>query len=215
MSVDSQKKVKILLLGETGVGKTSLAHVLCHGDVLSSPVWTVGCSVDIKIHDYGRSLNTSSSYFLELWDIGGSPTHASGRPVFYQQTNGIILVHDLTNRKSHGNLSKWLSEFHNSQSRGQTTRTARGLQSYDSRSDLEYDPESFVEQSLPLLVVGTKMDQIQQTKGLPTTNFQGAVCINVNATDARQFAIGSAQTIQFNKFFDKVIERRYHSSLHT
>ena len=30
---------------------------------------------------------------------------------------GLILVHDLTNRKSHSHLSKWLNEFHQSQSR--------------------------------------------------------------------------------------------------
>lgn len=72
-----------------------------------------------QIHDYGRSLSSSSSYFLELWDIGGSPAHKQGRAVFYQQVNGIILVHDLTNRKSHANLTKWLSEFYRSQARDQ------------------------------------------------------------------------------------------------
>ena len=52
-------------------------------------------------------------------------------------SSGIILVHDLTNRKSHGNLTKWLSEFHHSQSRDQSTvgstRTTRSLHSFDSR----------------------------------------------------------------------------------
>jgi Rab-like protein 3 len=204
MSAESLKKVNILVLGDTGVGKTSLVHVLCHGDVLTNAAWTVGCSVDVKIHDYGRSLSSSSSYFLELWDVGGSPSHMAGRAVFYQQTNGIILVHDLTNRKSHGNLSRWLSEFHHSQSRGQSSRSSRSLHSFDSRIDMEYDPESYVDQSLPLLVVGTKLDQLPGDKTPPTTNLPGAVPINVNGTDARLTSIGSAETIQFNKFFDKV-----------
>ena len=42
----------------TGVGKTSLVQLLCHGDILSSPAWTVGCSVDVKV----RSLQ----HFLEF-----------------------------------------------------------------------------------------------------------------------------------------------------
>ena len=71
-------------------------------------------------------------------------------------------------------------------------------------SDMEYDPESYVEQSLPLLVVGTKLDQFPSSKAPPTTSLQGAVCMNVNCTDSRQFAIGSPDAIQFNKFFDKV-----------
>ena len=76
--------------------------------------------------------------------------------------------------------------------------------SYHVSSDMEYDPESYVEQNLPILVVGTKLDLTPSTKTPPTTNFHGAVCVNVNCTDPRQFAIGSSETIQFNKFFDKV-----------
>ena len=97
---------------------------------------------------------------------------------------------------------------------------------------MDYDPESYVDQSLPLLVVGTKLDQLPSDKAPPTTSLPGAVSISVNCTDCRQFSIGAAETIQFNKFFDKVcvytppslltspssrqvIEKRYHASLHT
>ena len=44
---------------------------------------------------------------------------------------GLILVHDLTNRKSHGNLSRWLTEFHQSScrdgSKGASGTEIRGL----------------------------------------------------------------------------------------
>ena len=39
-----------------GVGKSSLVHLLCHGEVLSSSAWTVGCSVDIKVYDRANSM---------------------------------------------------------------------------------------------------------------------------------------------------------------
>ena len=80
---------------------------------------------------------------------------------------------------------------------------------------MEYDPESYVEQSLPLLVVGTKSDQMPPTKTPPTTNLQGAICININCTNSRQFAIGSAELIQFNKFFDKVTTLSLLTHTHT
>lgn len=50
-------------------------------------------------------------YFVEYWDIGGSATHAITRPVFYENIHGIILVHDLTNKKSESNLNKWFAEI--------------------------------------------------------------------------------------------------------
>ena len=71
--------------------------------------------------------SSPTSFFVEFWDMGGAMSYAKGRGIFYQQANGkdkllnilrfflgIILVHDVTNRKSHGNLSKWLSEYHQS-----------------------------------------------------------------------------------------------------
>lgn len=135
MAAENLRKVKILVLGDTGeyagrlcvlvysdvcvmlcagVGKTSLVHLVCHQEVLTSLTWTIGCNVEVKVrytpplektptpththtththmhmqlHDYGPSPSTSSSYFVELWDIGGSPSHKNGRQLFYQNTNG-------------------------------------------------------------------------------------------------------------------------------
>ena len=49
-------------------------------------------------------------YFVELWDIGGSHSQRNTRHVYMHVVHGIILVHDLTNRKSCLNLEKWLAE---------------------------------------------------------------------------------------------------------
>ncbi|XP_064404119.1 rab-like protein 3 isoform X2 [Halichondria panicea] len=206
MAAENLRKVKILVLGDTGVGKTSLVHLICHGEVLSSLSWTIGCSVDVKLHDFGPSTSTSSSYFLELWDVGGSPSHKRGRQIFYQNANGLILVHDLTNRKSHSHLSKWLNEFHQSQS--------RSGKPFNLDTTLSLDPELFADQEIPVLIVGTKKDLVKISSGKPSTgsSLTGAACVNVDCTDVRQFSVDSQENVQLNKFFDKVLERRFLSS---
>ena len=45
-----------------------------------------------------------------MMDIGGSHSQRNTRHVFMHMCHGIILVHDLTNRKSCLNLDKWLAE---------------------------------------------------------------------------------------------------------
>jgi Rab-like protein 3 len=92
---------KILVLGDSGVGKSSLIHLICHSSVLSSAQWTIGCSIDVKLHD---------NCFLEFWDIGGSRTHKIARSFLYQDYHGIMLVFDATNKKSRLNLDEWLAE---------------------------------------------------------------------------------------------------------
>jgi hypothetical protein len=48
---------------------------------------------------------------VEFIDVGGSSKYKSTRNMFYHQINGIILVHDVSNRKSYYNLWNWVSEI--------------------------------------------------------------------------------------------------------
>ncbi|GBB97302.1 hypothetical protein RclHR1_02960015 [Rhizophagus clarus] len=106
--MDISDKIRIVVVGDPGVGKTSLVHILCHNEVLRHPSYTIGCTVDVKIHSHTR---THKSYFVEFIDVGGSSKHKSSRNMFYHQINGIILAHDVSNRKSYYNLWNWISEI--------------------------------------------------------------------------------------------------------
>lgn len=140
------------------MGKTSLTYLIAHNKPLLSPGWTVGCSVEVKLHRYKEGTQAQNTFFVELWDVGGSNNHRNTRNVFYQPTHGrqclisfwkvikcnliiaefnyvliisgIVLVHDLTNRKSQINLQKWLSEILN---QGSTNTTFQDV-----------DPEQFL-----------------------------------------------------------------------
>lgn len=95
----------------SGVGKTSAAHLMVYGNPLQKPSWTVGVALEVKLHEFKGGTPAQKSYFIEFWDVGGSSAHRNSRPVFYHGVNGIILVHDLSNRKSKANLNKWLIEI--------------------------------------------------------------------------------------------------------
>lgn len=43
------ERVKILVVGDSGVGKTSLIHLITHHEILKKSSWTIGCSVDVKV----------------------------------------------------------------------------------------------------------------------------------------------------------------------
>ena len=46
------------------------------------------------------------TFLPELFDVGGSQAHRNSRHVFYNNVAGVVLVHDLSNRKSQRNLDK-------------------------------------------------------------------------------------------------------------
>uniref|UniRef100_A0A8V1A8I5 Rab-like protein 3 n=1 Tax=Gallus gallus TaxID=9031 RepID=A0A8V1A8I5_CHICK len=197
-------RVKVLVLGDSGVGKSSLVHLLCHNQVLGNPSWTVGCSVDVRIHDYKEGTPEEKTYYIELWDVGGSVGSAtsvkSTRAVFYNSLNGIILVHDLTNKKSSQNLYRWSLEALNRDVAPTGVLVTNG----------DYDREQFADNQIPLLVIGTKLDQIPETKRnevLTRTAFLAedfnAEEINLDCTNPRYLAAGSSNAVKLSRFFDK------------
>ncbi|KAL4233170.1 Rab-like protein 3 [Mactra antiquata] len=197
-------KVKILVLGDSGVGKTSLVHLVCHNEPTTNPSWTIGCSVDVKLHEYKAGTASEKTFFVELWDIGGCTGHQNSRQIFYNPVNGIILVHDLTNRKSQQNLRTWLAEVLR-----KDNKTANN--GYD------YDPEEFAGNQIPLLVIGTKADQAEtiRDKSKSRTSSMaeefGADQFDLDCQNVKYLSPGSTNAVKLARFFDKVIERRYYS----
>uniref|UniRef100_A0A4W6CIH9 Rab-like protein 3 n=1 Tax=Lates calcarifer TaxID=8187 RepID=A0A4W6CIH9_LATCA len=200
----SLDRVKVLVLGDSGVGKSSLVHLLCQNQVLGNPSWTVGCSVDVRVQDYKEGTPEEKTYYIELWDVGGSVGSASSvkstRAVFYNSVNGIILVHDLTNKKSSQNLYRWSLEALNKDSSPTGVIVSNG----------DYDREQFAENPVPLLLIGTKFDQIPENKRnevLTRTAFLSedfnAEEINLDCTNPRYLAAGTSNAVKLSRFFDK------------
>ena len=70
---------------------------------------TTGVNVGVKLVN-GTS-GSSSAQFVELWEIGGRPDWSAERQMFYEESHfsGVIVVHDLTNRRSFENMYDYLS----------------------------------------------------------------------------------------------------------
>ncbi|XP_014773972.1 rab-like protein 3 isoform X3 [Octopus bimaculoides] len=195
-------------IGLRGVGKTSLVQLLCHGEATNNPAYTIGCSVEVALHEYKAGTADERTYFVELWDIGGATQHKNSRYIFYNPFHGIILVHDLTNRKSHQNLRKWLTEVLN-----------KGTSKGNNReyNECDFDPEQFAGNQIPILVVGTKVDLAQSlrdnflSKRSTVAEECGAGEINLDCKQKKFLAPGSTNAVKVAKFFDKVIERRFYN----
>lgn len=206
----SLEKIKILVVGDSGVGKSSVVHLICHLEPVNNPSWTIGCSVEVKLHEYKEGTPLQKTYFIEMWDIGGSNSHRNSRSVFYGSFHGVILVHDLTNRKSQQNLRKWLAEVLSKES------------SKKNNGWYDYDSEQFVDNQTPILVIGTKQDLVQAvyppgrtSRSSSLSEECGADEIYVSCREARSLAPGSSNAVKFSRFFDKVIEKKYEHQLST
>jgi Rab-like protein 3 len=88
MNSSTIEKAKILIVGDSGVGKSSLMHLIVHHEVLKKTNWTIGCSVDVKLHEFKDGTHQHKTYFIELFDIGGYLWHRSSAKMFYPGVDG-------------------------------------------------------------------------------------------------------------------------------
>ena len=63
-------------------------HLISHGQPLINSSWTIGCSVDVRLHEYREGTPSQRAYFIELWDVGGNNSHKNARHVFYNPIHG-------------------------------------------------------------------------------------------------------------------------------
>ena len=87
---------KIVLLGESGVGKTCILEQFINGkfDLYEVSSQTVKFFRKTLEFPEGKSLN------FDIWDTPGQEKHRSINKIFYKQANVVILVYDVTNEES-------------------------------------------------------------------------------------------------------------------
>ena len=99
--------LRIVLVGEAVVGKTSLCDALSSGKTLSSYQATIG--VDFSISDIttldGKKIK------CQLWDTAGCERFRSITKSYYQNAGIIILMFDLSKRESFSDLYYWIEEI--------------------------------------------------------------------------------------------------------
>ncbi|XP_008786696.1 small GTPase LIP1-like isoform X2 [Phoenix dactylifera] len=112
-------QVRVLVVGDAGVGKTSLVHLIVKCSSIARPPQTIGCTVSMKHITYGSAGSSSNSvksdaerdFFVELWDVSGHERYKDCRSLFYTQINGVIFVHDLSQRRTKTSLQRWATEI--------------------------------------------------------------------------------------------------------
>lgn len=103
MSKNYDYLFKVLLCGDSGVGKTCLLCQFVDNEVRKSHIATIGIDFKLKTLEVkGKRIR------LQIWDTAGQERFETLTSQYYRRAQGILLVYDLTDRRSFENTSKWL-----------------------------------------------------------------------------------------------------------
>ncbi|KAL7722629.1 Rab family GTPase [Entamoeba marina] len=100
--------LKVILLGNTNVGKTSIISRLINNAFFEETKATISASFNkVVIDDY---INT---YHLDIWDTAGQERYRSFVSTYFRGSNGAVVVYDVTNRKSFDGVEEWCNMVRN------------------------------------------------------------------------------------------------------
>jgi len=105
MKKKDDSNFKILILGDSYVGKTSLLLKFTDNIFKESYIATIGVEYKEKI----ITLN-NKNYKLNIWDTAGQERFKSITKNFFKSADGIIFTYDITKKKTFDNLKNWLIE---------------------------------------------------------------------------------------------------------
>jgi len=97
---------KLLLIGDSGVGKSCLLLRFADDTYTESYISTIG--VDFKIRTVELDGKTIK---LQIWDTAGQERFRTITSSYYRGAHGIIIVYDITDVESFNNVRQWLFEI--------------------------------------------------------------------------------------------------------
>ncbi|GBP69781.1 Ras-related protein Rab-8A [Eumeta japonica] len=103
MALDFSATYKLLVLGDSNVGKTCIVHRYCDERYYDVYISTIGIDFKQKI------INLDGvPVKLQIWDTAGQERFRTLTTAYYRGAMGIILMYDITNLESFNHLSYWL-----------------------------------------------------------------------------------------------------------
>ena len=122
-------KCQLLIIGNSIVGKTSILTKYTSKAYTESYVATVGLDFFTKDETID-----SKTIRIKIWDTAGQERYKAITKCFFQRAQGIIIVFDVTNKRSFDDLKMWID-------------------SIKSQSKLTEDLEN-----MPIILIGNKID---------------------------------------------------------
>ena len=98
---------KVLLLGDSSVGKTCFLLRYCDKTFQEAHLSTIGLDYRLKT----MTLKSGKNIKLQIWDTAGQDRFRAITKNYYKGANGIILIYDVTNLQSYENVKNWINQI--------------------------------------------------------------------------------------------------------
>lgn len=162
---------KVLVIGDLGVGKTSVIRRYVHQTYSANYRATIGVDFALKVLNW-----RSGTVRLQLWDIAGQERFGNMTRVYYREAMGAFIVFDVTRPTTFEAVVKWKEDLDSKllQSNGQSVATVLLANKCDQGRELTSN--------------GIKMDQFCRDHGFVGW-FETSAKDNLNISEAADYLV--------------------------
>ena len=111
-NLKKELRYKIILLGDSSVGKTCIFKKITTGEFNEKNISTIGMdkrslNLEININKEGKP-EEKHKCEIQLWDTAGQERFRSITSKYYSDSQGILFIYDITKRDTFNNLDEWI-----------------------------------------------------------------------------------------------------------
>ena len=106
-SEENYRLYKILLLGDSAVGKSCLLLRYCENSFQESHLTTIGLDFRLKT----INLEDKRKIKVQIWDTAGEDRFRAITRNYYRGANGILLIYDVTDQESFEHVRDWVEKI--------------------------------------------------------------------------------------------------------
>ena len=106
MSEEYELMVKIILIGDSGVGKTNIMSKYLKDKFMEFSKSTIGVEFSTKIFNHeGHKIKA------QIWDTAGQEKFRAMGPTYYKGSKGAFIIYDITKRQSFLSVENWINDL--------------------------------------------------------------------------------------------------------
>lgn len=180
---------KLLLIGDSGVGKSCLLLRFADKTYTDSYISTIG--VDFKIRTIELEGKTIK---LQIWDTAGQERFRTITSSYYRGAHGIIVVYDVTDKETFDHVKQWLNEIERYASAEVQKLLVGNKCDLVSKKDVPTETaQAFAEKiEIPFLETSAKAaTRVEEAFLLMATEIKNTIAVQTTAS--------SPQTVNFSK----------------
>ena len=183
----SEINYKIILIGNSGVGKTTIFKKLETGEFEEKNISTIGMekkdlNMNIEVNNNGKK--ETKTFFVTLFDTSGQEKFRAVTFNYYKGSNGVLLIYDITSKESFDNVSLWVDSI---------------KEAIDSNEESKY----------AVILIGNKLDLAEQGKREVTEEEAKDICKQYDLIWGGEQSTKDITLDRLTELFGEYVEKIY------